>query len=132
MSFLDWRHADISTLRFSQDLMLIDIRSTQTRVPEINVTFDMDHNGILQVSGTTERDTGNIQEVVITHDRKRLSKGQIMQKMKEAKNDKIEDKAVVASLKESDATPDILHLTQKERKFAENECRFSTIETNNF
>lgn len=59
-------------------------------VPQIEVTFDVDSNGILQVSAE-EKGTGNKQQITITNDRGRLSKEQIEEMVKAADKFKDED-----------------------------------------
>ena len=52
-------------------------------VPQIEVTFDVDRNGILTVSAV-DRNTGKENKIIITDDKGRLSKGHIEQLTKEA------------------------------------------------
>jgi heat shock protein 1/8 len=52
-------------------------------VPQIEVTFDIDHNGTLTVSAT-ETCTGLSQGITLTNDKERLSKDYIEQMIKEA------------------------------------------------
>ena len=52
-------------------------------VPQINVTFDLDANGILNVSAE-EKGTGNKQAITITNDKGRLSKEDIERMVSEA------------------------------------------------
>ncbi|PRD30770.1 UNVERIFIED_CONTAM: Heat shock protein 70 B2 [Trichonephila clavipes] len=53
-------------------------------VPQIEVTFDMDANGILNVSAM-DKSSGNTQSITITNDKGRLSKDEIERMLKEAK-----------------------------------------------
>lgn len=60
-------------------------------VPQIEVTFDIDSNGILQVSAE-EKGTGNKQKITITNDKGRLSKEQIESMLNEAERFKDDDR----------------------------------------
>ncbi|XP_015930016.2 heat shock protein 70 B2 [Parasteatoda tepidariorum] len=59
-------------------------------VPQIEVTFDMDANGILNVSAQ-EKSTGKSQSIRITNDKGRLSKEEIERMLNEAKQFEKED-----------------------------------------
>ncbi|AOA63193.1 ATPase involved in protein folding [Komagataella phaffii CBS 7435] len=59
-------------------------------VPQIEVTFDMDANGILNVSAV-EKGTGKTQKITITNDKGRLSKEDIERMVSEAEKFKDED-----------------------------------------
>ncbi|GFS54527.1 major heat shock 70 kDa protein Aa [Trichonephila inaurata madagascariensis] len=59
-------------------------------VPQIEVTFDMDANGILNVSAM-DKSSGNIQSITITNDKGRLSKDEIERMLNEAKQYERED-----------------------------------------
>lgn len=59
-------------------------------VPQIEVTFDMDANGILQVSAQ-DKSTGRSQSIRITNDKGRLSKEEIERMLNEAKQYEKED-----------------------------------------
>ncbi|XP_015903845.1 heat shock protein 70 B2 [Parasteatoda tepidariorum] len=59
-------------------------------VPQIEVTFDMDANGILNVSAL-EKSTGKSQSITITNDKGRLSKDEIEKMLNEAKQYEKED-----------------------------------------
>lgn len=60
-------------------------------VPQIHVRFDVDSNGILQVSAE-EKATGKKQKITITNDKGRLSKDQIDEMLKNAEKFKEEDR----------------------------------------
>jgi L1 cell adhesion molecule like protein len=60
-------------------------------VPQIEVTFDVDANGILNVSAS-EKSTGKSQKIVITNDKSRLSKEDIERLVEEAEKHAAEDK----------------------------------------
>ncbi|KAL4854067.1 Heat shock cognate protein [Chlorella vulgaris] len=59
-------------------------------VPQINVTFDVDANGILNVSAE-DKTTGNKNKITITNDKGRLSKDEIERMVQEAEKYKSED-----------------------------------------
>jgi L1 cell adhesion molecule like protein len=60
-------------------------------VPQIEVTFDLDANGILNVSAEDKK-TGNKNKITITNDQGRLSKDEIEQMVKDAEKYAGEDK----------------------------------------
>lgn len=61
-------------------------------VPQIEVTFDIDANGILNVSAV-EKGTGKSNKITITNDKGRLSKSDIERMVSEAEKFKAEDDA---------------------------------------
>ncbi|OLN92179.1 Heat shock 70 kDa protein 2 [Colletotrichum chlorophyti] len=61
-------------------------------VPQIEVTFDLDANGIMNVSAV-EKGTGKSNKIVITNDKGRLSKEDIERMLSEAEKYKDEDEA---------------------------------------
>jgi len=61
-------------------------------VPQIEVTFDLDANGIMNVSAM-EKGTGKSNKIVITNDKGRLSKEDIERMLAEAEKYKAEDEA---------------------------------------
>lgn len=66
-------------------------------VPQIEVTFDMDSNGILKVSAV-EKSTGKEQNITITNDKGRLSAEEIERMVSEAEKYKAEDEEVKARI----------------------------------
>ena len=66
-------------------------------VPQIEVTFDMDANGIMNVSAL-EKGTGKTNKIVITNDKGRLSKEEIERMLSEAEKYKAEDEAESARI----------------------------------
>ncbi|KAI0082794.1 heat shock cognate 70 [Panus rudis PR-1116 ss-1] len=64
-------------------------------VPQIEVTFDIDANGILNVSAS-DKTTGKSNRITITNDKGRLSKEEIERMVSEAEKYKAEDEAVAA------------------------------------
>lgn len=65
--------------------------------PQIEVTFDIDVNGILNVSAL-EKSTGKNQKIVITNDKGRLSKEEIDRLVKEAEAFKDQDEQVAKTI----------------------------------
>nr|AAR17078.1 heat shock protein 70-1 [Nicotiana tabacum] len=61
-------------------------------VPQIEVTFDLDANGIMNVSAV-EKGTGKSNKIVITNDKGRLSKEEIERMLSDAEKYKEEDEA---------------------------------------
>ncbi|RMD42295.1 hypothetical protein DV735_g2855, partial [Chaetothyriales sp. CBS 134920] len=66
-------------------------------VPQIEVTFDVDANGIMNVSAL-EKGTGKTNKIVITNDKGRLSKEDIERMLSEAEKYKAEDEAETARI----------------------------------
>jgi len=62
-------------------------------VPQITVTFDIDANGILNVSAE-DKTTGQKNKITITNDKGRLSKEEIEKMVQEAEKYKAEDEEV--------------------------------------
>jgi heat shock protein 5 len=62
-------------------------------VPQLEVTFEMDANGILQV-GAEDKGTGNSESITITNDKGRLSQEEIERMVSEAEEYAEEDKLV--------------------------------------
>ena len=60
-------------------------------VPQIEVTFEIDANGILQVSAE-DKGTGNKEKITITNDQNRLTPEDIEQMIKDAEKFADEDK----------------------------------------
>jgi len=61
-------------------------------VPQVDVTFDIDANGILNVSAV-EKSTGKEQKITITNDKGRMSADEIERLVQEAERYKAEDEA---------------------------------------
>merc|ERR1719357_767144 len=59
-------------------------------VPQIEVTFDIDANGILNVSAS-DKSTGKVNKITITNDKDRLSKEEIERMVNDAEKFKAED-----------------------------------------
>merc|ERR1719397_148900 len=80
-------------------------------VPQIEVTFDLDANGILSVSARDKKNTDNVKKITIDSNKGRLSEEEIDRIVKEAEKYKAEDdeKKVQDAVKETidwvDANP---------------------------
>ena len=61
-------------------------------VPQIEVAFDLDNNGIMHVSAV-DKGSGRTNKIVITNEKGRLSKDEIDRMLKEADRFKAEDQA---------------------------------------
>merc|ERR1719376_1879471 len=61
-------------------------------VPQIEVTFDIDANGILNVSAV-DKSTGKLNKITITNDKGRLSKEEIERMVQDAEKYKSDDEA---------------------------------------
>ncbi|XP_039360049.1 heat shock cognate 71 kDa protein-like isoform X2 [Mauremys reevesii] len=72
-------------------LELTGIRPTPRGVPQLEVTFDIDANGLLNVSAV-DKSTGKENKITITNDKGRLSKKDIERMVQEAEKYKAEDK----------------------------------------
>jgi len=66
-------------------------------VPQIEVTFDIDANGILNVSAA-DKTTGKSSRITITNDKGRLSKEEIERMVNDAEKYKAEDEAAAARI----------------------------------
>ena len=71
-------------------------------VPQIEVTFDVDANGIMNVSAL-EKGTGKTNKIVITNDKGRLSKEEIERMLAEAEKYKAEDEAEAGRIQAKNA-----------------------------
>ncbi|PQE33870.1 hsp70 protein [Rutstroemia sp. NJR-2017a WRK4] len=71
-------------------------------VPQIEVTFDIDANGIMNVSAV-EKGTGKSNKIVITNDKGRLSKEDIERMLSEAEKYKADDEAEAARISAKNA-----------------------------
>ncbi|KAG6903224.1 Homospermidine synthase 1 [Termitomyces sp. Mi166 len=66
-------------------------------VPQVEVTFDIDANGILNVSAS-DKTTGKSNRITITNDKGRLSKEEIERMVQQAEQYKAEDEAAAARI----------------------------------
>merc|ERR1740138_611692 len=65
--------------------------------PQIEVTFDIDANGILNVSAA-DKATGKVNKITITNDKGRLNKDEIEKMVQDAEKYKAEDEAMKAKV----------------------------------
>merc|ERR1712230_99428 len=72
---------------------LSGIREAPRGVPQIEVTFDIDANGILNVSAI-DKDSGKTNNITITNDTGRLSQDEIAKMVNDAEQFKAEDEAM--------------------------------------
>ncbi len=77
-------------------------------VPQIQVTFDMDENGILNVSAE-DQGTGNTESITITNDQGRLSKEEIDQMISDAEKFSEEDKLIKEKVDARNSLDSYLH-----------------------
>ncbi|GME82508.1 unnamed protein product [Ambrosiozyma monospora] len=90
-------------------------------VPQIEVTFDIDANGILNVSAL-EKGTGKSQKITITNDKGRLSKDEIDRMVSEAEKYKEEDEKEAARIAAKNGLESLaysLKNTASEKEFEE-------------
>jgi L1 cell adhesion molecule like protein len=66
-------------------------------IPQIEISYDLDANGILNVSAS-EKSSGKSNKITITNDKGRLSKAQVERMVEEAEKFAEEDKAKVATI----------------------------------
>ncbi|KAJ0724389.1 putative Heat shock protein 70 family [Helianthus annuus] len=89
-------------------------------VPQINVTFDIDANGILNVSAE-DKTAGVKNKITITNDKGRLSKDEIERMVQEAERYKAEDEQVKKKVEARNALENYaynMRNTVKDEKFA--------------
>ncbi|OLQ00121.1 Heat shock 70 kDa protein [Symbiodinium microadriaticum] len=73
------------------------IPTNKKQVPQIEVAFDLDSNGILNVSAA-DKTTGKSNKITITNEKGRLSKDEIERMVKEAEKYRSEDEAIRKSV----------------------------------
>jgi len=77
-------------------------------VPQIEVAFELDQNGILNVSAL-EKSSGKSNQIVITNDKGRLSKEEIERMVEEAEQYKKEDEEVQQRIESKNSLESILY-----------------------
>lgn len=77
-------------------------------VPQIQVTFDLDENGILNV-GAEDTGTGKTESITITNDQGRLSKEEIEQMISDAEKFSEEDKIIKEKIDAKNSLDSYLH-----------------------
>jgi L1 cell adhesion molecule like protein len=90
---------------------LDDIPAMPRGVPQIEVVFDIDANGILNVSAS-EKSSGKSNKIVITNDKGRLSKEEIDRMLEEAEKYKQEDEAVREKIEAKNQLENYLYQTK--------------------
>jgi heat shock protein 1/8 len=101
-------------------------------VPQIEVEFDLDANGILNVKAT-EKGTGKANDITITNDKGRLSNEEIERMVQEAEKFKAEDEALKAKIDArngyegfvyqlKNSLGDMKNLDESDRKTVESKC----------
>lgn len=81
---------------------LTGIPAAPRGVPQIEVSFDLDANGILKV-GANDKGTGKAESITITNDKGRLSQEEIDRMVAEAEQFAEEDKAVKGKIESRNA-----------------------------
>ncbi|KKK23013.1 78 kDa glucose-regulated protein [Aspergillus ochraceoroseus] len=81
------------TTTFSASSSLLASPPAPRGVPQIEVSFDLDANGILKV-GASDKGTGKAESITITNDKGRLSQEEIERMVAEAEQFADEDKAI--------------------------------------
>merc|ERR1711897_34434 len=84
-------------------------------VPQINIVYDIDANGILNVSAE-DKNTKKANKITITNDRGRLSKEEIDAKIEEAKKYKAEDDKYKEQLEARQSLENYTHTMQNNIK----------------
>jgi heat shock protein 5 len=87
---------------------LTGIPSAPRGVPQIQVTFDVDENGILNVSAE-DQGTGKSESITITNDQGRLSKEEIEQMIADAEKFSEEDKLIKEKIDARNSLDSYLH-----------------------
>lgn len=77
-------------------------------VPQIEVTFDIDANGILNVSAA-EKSTGKSNKITITNDKGRLSREEIERMVEEAAKHEAEDKSAAECIEARNSLESLLY-----------------------
>merc|ERR1719262_1728644 len=77
-------------------------------MPQIEVTFEVDSNGILNV-GAEDKGTGKSEKITITNDTGRLTEEEINRMLKEAEDNAEEDKKVKERIDAKNALEGYLH-----------------------
>ncbi|KAJ8609664.1 hypothetical protein MRB53_039001 [Persea americana] len=85
-----------------RNVLIFDLGGAPRGVPQIEVTFDVDANGIINVSAL-EKGTGKTNKIVITNDKGRLSKEEIERMLSEAEKYKAEDDAEASRISAKNA-----------------------------
>ncbi|KAF9348675.1 ATPase with role in protein import into the ER [Mortierella sp. AD094] len=87
---------------------LTNIPPAPRGVPQIEVTFELDANGILRVSAS-DKGTGKTETITITNDKGRLSDEEIQRMIKEAEQFASEDQAIKERIESKNALENYLY-----------------------
>ena len=90
-------------------------------VPQIEVSFDLDANGILNVSAL-EKGTGKTNKITITNDQGRLSKDDIEKMVKDAEKYRDEDDKAKQRVEAKNAVENAVYSTRNSLKNAETDA----------
>jgi len=96
-------------------------------VPQIEVTFDIDANGILNVSAV-DKSTGKTSKITITNDKGRLSKDEIEKLVKDAEKYKAEDEAMKKKIEAKNALENYCYSVKNTLKDEKLKDKFSSEE----
>ena len=88
-------------------------------VPKINVTYDLDANGILVVSAEVEGKEGSKKSLTITNDKKNLSAEEIERMVKEAEQFKEQDQKFKEQVEAKNLYESVLYQTKSQDKLPE-------------
>jgi L1 cell adhesion molecule like protein len=88
-------------------------------VPKINVTYDLDANGILEVSAEVEGQSGSKKNLTITNDKKNLSPDDIERMIKEAEQFKEQDQKFKETIEAKNLYEAILYQAKSQDKLTD-------------
>merc|ERR1712107_464565 len=92
--------------------------------PQIEVTFDIDANGILNVSAQ-EKATGKVEKITITNDKGRLAKEDIEKLVKDAEKYKTEDDALRKKVESKNAYENYIYTVRQQPQDEKLKDKFS-------
>jgi len=96
-------------------------------VPQIEVTFDIDANGILNVSAV-DKSTGKSNKITITNDKGRLSKEEIEKMVSEAEKYKQEDEVLKKKIEAKNGLENYCYSVRSSLKDEKTKDKFSSEE----
>ncbi|RVW49497.1 Heat shock cognate 70 kDa protein [Vitis vinifera] len=121
------KEQDFSTYSDNQTSVLIQVYEAPRGVPKITVCFDIDSNGILNVSAE-EQTTGQKNKITITNDKGRLSKEDIEKMMQEAEKYKSEDEMLKKKVEAKNALENYAYNVRSTVKDKKNEDKIAPLE----
>ena len=98
-------------------------------VPQIEVTFDIDENGIMNVSATCKT-TGKSEKITITNNKGRLSKEDIERLVKDAEKYKAEDELIKKRIEAKNALENYTYSVRNTLKDEKVKDKFAEDEKN--